>query len=458
MPYITRPRPPAGIALLAALCAALLAGPARAQEEAPAFYYNSRQFSVPFTMAASRSLRHFHLHASTDRVTYKKAATVGPTERQFAYTAPEDGWYYFIVQVEEDNGEVMPRNVAAAPVGLRVCVDTVKPAASIRPVSPKAGTGGTVAVEWEVGDDHLDLRTLRLQFSVQGSGRWTTLRIDREKNEQLKWAQFAWTPTGAGPFDVRLQVSDLAGNTTTVTTRVAPGTVLPPGPGAASVPVIGRVKHVRSRTFNLNYKLNDKGPSGVIIEVWKTRDTKVWDKYLPPDGKPDNVPETGPYKVTVPASGQWGFILRAVSKVGRGRGEPQPGEQPQIWIVVDDKTPHVELKGVRVSEQADGGYVTVEWEASDDHFPARPITLLHGPAPTGPWQVLAKDLENTGVYKHSAKGLPDTFYVKVEAADEAGNKGESVSKDATTVDLKTPRINEVDVTGEAAEGPAGPGH
>src|SRR5947199_274827 len=73
---------------------------------------------------------------------------------------------------------------------------------------------GTVAVEWQVSDKNLDLRTLRLAYRAQNAQSWTALNI-----RQLDRAQFSWTPL-PGSYEVRLTVADQAGNTTTRITQV----------------------------------------------------------------------------------------------------------------------------------------------------------------------------------------------------------------------------------------------
>jgi hypothetical protein len=50
------------------------------------------------------------------------------------------------------------------------------------------------------------------------------------------------------------------------------------------------------------------------------------------------------------------------------------------------------------------------------------------------------------------KDLPFEFFVRVEAIDEAGNKGYAQTKDTVKVDLKIPKIDTLDVVGVGMEG------
>ena len=139
-----------------------------------------------------------------------------------------------------------------------------------------------MAVEWKVSDLNLDSSTLKLEFTATGADHWETLPI-----RPLSHAQYSWVPHGTGPFDVRLRVSDRAGNTATALTRVTPETVPQGAEGVSAVPGEPRVIHVRGKTFKLNYKTDNVGPSNVKhVEVWMTRDTTAWTKYQGPKRPP----------------------------------------------------------------------------------------------------------------------------------------------------------------------------
>jgi hypothetical protein len=439
-------------ALLAFLWLGLFPGREPCRAESPVHYFPARTFEIPFEMNPARAVSQVLLHVSTDGKSYKQVAAANARDTHFVYTAPNDGWYFFIVQVEQLGGQLVPKTVALAPPGLRVCVDTVKPTAKLKAVVPQGGN--TVAVEWEVSDPNLDLRTLQLQYASRGSGRWITLHI-----RQMERAQFSWRPLGPGPFDVRLQVADLAGNIATAGTVVTPSATATSGAGFAAAPGAGpRVIHVRGKTFKLNYKTATEGPSGVKhVEVWWTQNVNRWQRYNPGVDAPAN----GPLEVTVPATGRWGFTLRPISGVGRAVNPPRAGELPQLWVEVDDKAPEVLLHSVVVGDGPDSGTITVNWQATDRWLRARPITIKYGTVPTGPWTDLQANVENTGTCKCSIKELPPglfEFYVRVEATDEAGNTGGAQTRETIKVDLKLPRVEDLSVdVGPADTAPKPPG-
>jgi hypothetical protein len=444
-PSSTKLRSLAGrLGLLAVLCLGICSGPALGQGEAPVFYFKERTFEIPFEVDNSRPVRQFFLYASTDGKSYTRVAAAAPNsaDKFFTYTAAGDGWYYFIVQVEDLEGRYTPAIVNLAPAGLRVCVDTTRPTATLKPVVPQAPH--TVAVEWEVSDVNLDLRSLKLRYAVQGSDRWTTLDIT-----QLAHAQFSWSPPGAGRFDVQVEISDRAGNVATATTRVSPGAAAAAGTAAATTTNTQRVIHVRSKTFKLNYKCDNKsiGPSGVKrVEVWITRDTSQWNRFR------DNAPPEGPFEITVPTAGRYGFTLRPINGVGRGPEAPVPRQLPHVWIEVDESAPQVVLGSIAVGEGKDIGFITVTWHATDKWFRARPITISYSSSPEGPWTAIQAELENTGTCRLSTRGLPFEFYVQVKAIDEAGNEGYAMSKEAVKVDLQIPKVVDIDVVGVSVEG------
>ncbi|MFO0844285.1 MAG: hypothetical protein U0797_18125 [Gemmataceae bacterium] len=430
-----------------------LAGSCRA--DSPVHYFAERTFEIPFSTEPSRKFRRIHLHVSTDDgKTYSAAGSTLDRQGAFTYTARGDGWYFFVVQIEEMDGGFSPPRVNAVQPSLRVCVDTEKPKATLRAVQPQKT--GTVAVEWTVSDPNLDLQTLRLQYRATGGARWLPLDI-----KQMAGAQFEWNPPGAGPFEVRLLVSDKANQTTEVKTEArADPSRAGAGAGGGGFARSGavatgdrKVIYVNRRTFKLNYAIDGAGPSKVKhVEVWITRDTTSWQIYK------QNAPSTGPCEVTVNAQGRFGFTLRPVSGVGRGGPAPRAGDLPQVWVEVDETAPIVRLVNVTVNEGADAGTMTVTWQASDKFLGDTPITILYSPtnSPDAKWEVLQQNVENTGSSKcKNPEGMFE-FYVRIEAADRAGNKSHDHTREKVNTDLSEPKVTDVNVSiGDPANKPPG---
>ncbi len=410
--------------------------------DSPVHYFAERTFEIPYSLDPDPTFARLHLHVSSDEgKTYSQAASTLETRGAFTYTARSDGWYFFVVQIERKDGSLTPAKVHLTQPSLRVCVDTEKPKATLQKAVPKKG--GKLAVEWSVSDPNLDLQTLRVEYRVIGAPRWIPI-----KHDQLTRAQLEWNPTGDGPFEVRLLVSDKANHLTEVKTELPAlglggGGGFPRSSGAIPPPGDRKVIYVNRKTFKLNYAIDGAGPSKVKhVEVWMTRDTSSWSIYK------NNAPATGPCEVTVNAQGRYGFTLRPISGVGRGITPPRAGDYPQIWVEVDETPPTIRLHSVVVNEGADANTITVNWQASDKFFGETPITIYFATsnAPDARWEVLQPNVENTGSCKCKTDGLPFEFYVRVEATDRAGNKAADQTRETVKVDLSEPKVIEVNVS------------
>jgi hypothetical protein len=243
---------------------------------------------------------------------------------------------------------------------------------------------------------------------------------------------------------VRLQVKDLAGNPGEATTRIQPEGTRPMDradeqpPGSVSDQrTPSNVHKVNSTRISLNYKIDDIGPSDVsVVEIWKTRDGRLWQRH------PKDADKKPPFVVEVEGEGRYGFTLIAKSGVGLGESPPRPGDEPHVWVEVDMTKPVVRIVDVTVGRGADTGNLTVAWVASDKNIARQPISISYATRAEGPWTPVpgATNIENTG--RHSWRmqsDVPFEFYVRVEAADEAGNVGQATTQQTVKVDLALPK-------------------
>jgi hypothetical protein len=433
------------LGLLAVLLLGLILASAAGQgSEVPqVYFFKERSFEIPVEPIRNRNVGKLVLWVSRDNGTYSQVATALPTEPSFVYNAAADGWYNFVVQTESVTGELHPARVDLVTPAMRVCVDTVKPEVSLKAVRPD--NGGTAAVQWQVKDQNLDLRTLQLQYRAVGTQNWLALNI-----KLLPYAQFSWNPPAAGNYEVQLSVADRAGNRATATTQITVATGGPVPQGSSGL----AIKHVPSKTFALDYKIDNVGPSKVKhVEVWMTQDTRQWSRYA-------IAPPEGPFKITVTRAGRYGFMLRPFSGVGRASDIPSVGQPPQLWVYVDDTKPVVKIARVIVGEGKDAGTFTVLYMARDTNFTPKPISIFYSASKDGPWTELLKEQENTGSCRCKTKDaegrdLPFEFYVKVEATDKAGNKGADQTTETVKIDLSMPTISSL--TANPVESAAKPG-
>jgi len=107
-----------------------------------------------------------------------------PTEKYFNYQTNRDATYWFTVRTVDQAGRMYPPSLSQAQQILKVCVDTQPPAVDLHPLSTP---NGSVAVEWQIRDDNLNLDTLVLEYRVGGLGEWGSLGAERLAASKKVW-------------------------------------------------------------------------------------------------------------------------------------------------------------------------------------------------------------------------------------------------------------------------------
>jgi hypothetical protein len=418
-----------------------------------AYATRSAKMRIPFgPLPANAQVQEVRLHVSTDGRTYRHVATARPDQKEFHYTAPGDGWYYFATQTFDIFGSFSPPDMSRVEASIKVLVDNRPPVIDLREAVPN---GGNVAVSWDVQDEWAEPGGMTAQYRVAG-GAWKTLDLPRQLN-----GTYSWTAPGEGPVEVTMTVTDKAGNVAQKDVRLTPRAVNPGGQrqqqqqDTQQQPLDGALRYVNSPEVLIEFEITKQGKSGVReIEVWVTRDPQVnWElNRTEPNPK-------SPLTVTLGTDGRYGVTLVGVSGVGEAVTRPSARkdkpDQPQMWFEVDTKKPVVAFEGntptVTLGEH--DGRMLIRWSASDKNLAANPVTLSYCVDPAkGDWTVIAADLPNnrtltTGEYEWRlpADGLPLEFYVRVQAKDLAGNVGEAVTRDKVKVDTVKPLIVPRDV-------------
>ncbi len=442
-----------GLVLFACALAPQWAG-AQAAPAENIHWRNYRTFRIPFDRNNPdfAHVRRLLLQVSRDMgKTWGYAASANPADGSFPFSAPEDGWYWFAVQSEDTDGHVYPADASQFVAALKVCVDTVRPVAALRPATPREGT---VAVEWDIDDKNLDPASLRIDYRPLGSHddrEWLPLHVQSvAKGDQ------GWTPPLNIPLEVRLYVRDRAGNEAVAVTSVTPGASRSASPGQAPA---GNILYVKNRNVQLHYKLDNVGESGVQgIDVWVTRDAQRWEKQYSLDARKAGITpgqQDQTLSLQLADSGRWGISILPRSGVGLADPPPSRGDQPQVWIEVDETRPVVQIHNVVVGQQgADMGRVIVYYSVNDKFLRQRPITVSYSDTAAGPWTVLEKDLESTGSYVLDTKALkmPYQFFLKVDAVDEAGNVGSVVTAQPVKIDFKVPKATTIKVVAPSEGG------
>src|SRR5262249_21755897 len=129
-------------------------------------------------------------------------------------------------------------------------------------------TDGTVAVDYSIHEDNPDLFTLRGDYHAVGQKDWIPLQFE----PRLPTGRITWNPSINGPWEIRVQLRDKAGNAGEQIANVTPPGAWRPNPDRTTGPTnptVRDVTFVKSLEFSLNCKLADVGKSGVrSIDVY----------------------------------------------------------------------------------------------------------------------------------------------------------------------------------------------
>ncbi|MCA9258795.1 MAG: hypothetical protein KDA61_06330 [Planctomycetales bacterium] len=195
------------------------------------------------------------------------------------------------------------------------------------------------------------------------------------------------------------------------------------------------VRLVNSRTFDVEYDLESVGPWGIAkVELWGTRDGgKNWTSFgIDSDNR-------SPIRVTVPAPGDYGFLIVVDGAGGMASPPPASGTEPELLVHVDLQPPVAKLLAVANSDDPQGDRLVIHWQAQDGNLESHPVGLFYSSYATGPWSTIATGLENSGVYQWQLqRHLPERFYLRLEVRDTAGNVAFDQLREPIAIDRPQP--------------------
>jgi hypothetical protein len=213
-------------AVLAALAVSLSGSPARAQapemallvpsglrgvnptQLPPSQFLSYARFTIPFDVDRnSEPPREIRLWVSPDSgSSWIVASRATAEQRTFEFHAAREGEYLFAVQaVDARGGEAL----GGGPP-MRVVIDTTQPNVVLR---ADLNARGDLVIDYELADPHLDLRSLKLSYSIDGAQRWPTLALDNFQREgSLVRGQTELTLPHCREVELRMSVADLAQN------------------------------------------------------------------------------------------------------------------------------------------------------------------------------------------------------------------------------------------------------
>ena len=207
---------------------------------------NSRSFQIPILIKDGQrdKIKELILFSSTDQgATWNQADVATPDKKSFIFYAPNDGAYWFNITVVDAKGNREPDIYKTAP-RQRVLVDTVKP--NIRLVTTE-WQGDEVVVGWDIQEPNPDLNTLKLEYRTADAPQWTWSTVTATP---ALTGRARFRPTGTGGINVRLQMSDTAGNLGTAQSEIAARVALSSPPATTAIPNSGQTMPVPTTPAN----------------------------------------------------------------------------------------------------------------------------------------------------------------------------------------------------------------
>jgi hypothetical protein len=219
-----------GLGILGAWVAGALSLPAAAapaagdSESVPRIFHKARNFRIPFNLnpETQNRVKELHLLVSEDLGFHWRAISkTFPDHPTFTFRSSHDGEFWFAVQTQTTDGKVSPSLDSTIEANLKVVVDTFPPSLLLERDERR---GSVASVRWEVKDENLNIKSLVLEYQVDGASTWRKVPISRAK--QLIGGQ-RWDAGTAEALKVRASVSDRAGNVTEAFLDIPEGTSSP---------------------------------------------------------------------------------------------------------------------------------------------------------------------------------------------------------------------------------------
>lgn len=183
------------------------------EESTPVRYVRSREFSFYYELqdVGSSGVSSVDLYITEDDG--RKWYYYGPDDdRQspMAVEVPADGTYGFALRVRSGAGLTQNPPQPGDPPAFVVVVDRQPPRAELRPHAPAEGLSrGEVVIEWQVSDERLAERPVRLSWGATREGPWQNITDWIENTGRYRWSV---DESLAPSVYLRLEARDAAGN------------------------------------------------------------------------------------------------------------------------------------------------------------------------------------------------------------------------------------------------------
>jgi hypothetical protein len=289
------------LAMLISLSAGLLPAVARpapdsSKQSAPhLIYHKGRNFRIPFNLNAEGRdrVKELKLMYSEDQgYHWDPSSRTLPDHPTFTFRAKHDGEYWFAVQTLTVDGKVSPKLDSAIEPNLKVVVDTFPPTLLLEQDGRR---GSSASVRWEAKDENLNIKSLVLEYQVEGVGVWRRVPITRSRLTLIGSQQ--WDAGTAEPLKVRASVADLAGNTAEAAIELPEGAASQSDMATAS-------------------SGDDEPPAGLPIDEGASPEITAGQGFTPV------LPGPSPTRKRSAVTGQTGRSTRPASNLSRARRGP----------------------------------------------------------------------------------------------------------------------------------------
>ncbi len=206
-----------------------------------------------------------------------------------------------------------------------------------------------------------------------------------------------------------------------------------------SIPGQPTVQLVANAVFNVDYAVEDVGPSGVSsVELFVTENGgQKWFRYG------NDTDMKSPMLVDVQGEGTFGFAIRVRNGVGFIDTPPQPGDAPEIVVTVDQTAPVTQLAVPEVRIQSNP-LVHLEWNVQD--VQSTNVRLEWATSTSGPWIPVFDWQQDPGRIDWPIQAnSPHSVHFRLLARDAAGNIGSSQTSQPVLIDLKRPKARMIGV-------------
>jgi len=451
-------------------------------------YARDDRIRIPFELRSGGPATKVILYFSYDGGAWQEHDSARPGQkREFLFRADRDGPYSFATMTHFSDGTSDPARKDQLTEQRRVVIDKTPP--KVLSMRPSLSADGAPGVEWDVSDDNMDPKGIKLEFKWPEMSRYEV--IDRNVPFGPRDSRH-WQLKTNDRMQVRIVATDRAGNRTESDSVFVSGKdaeksgdfvpKTPPLNGASSSretdvrPAAGSKVAQPSlhyiNTKKVSLKVNATvGPSGLTKSYLYAADDKlVWvkSKENGPQAAPETTAPDKPRVVPVDfeyeakEDGLFNFIIIMVSHAGPSGRVPKTGDPGQIQVMVDTTKPVVEIISTRVATNGDrGAVVDIRWKATDANIAPVPIKLEYQairrnrPGDVAEWKAITPDwIDNTGQHTWSAPtGEAYEFLIRVTCKDRAGNENKFETVKPINTDLTVPGVEGVDV----APGRGGPG-